>query len=91
MGSREDQVTQPSELPELIDPRLDELTAERVSGSIAAAALVLQMSDSRSAPARMLRDLTPAVQLLVPAYLPPARRRSWRRRAGSSVDRLFAK
>jgi hypothetical protein len=25
-----------------------------------------------------------------PAYLPSARRRSWRRRAGSSVDRLFA-
>jgi uncharacterized protein (TIGR00369 family) len=36
MGSREDQVTQPSELLELIDPRFDERTAERVSGSIAA-------------------------------------------------------
>jgi uncharacterized protein (TIGR00369 family) len=36
MGSREDQVTQPSELLELIDPRFDELTATRVTGSIAA-------------------------------------------------------
>jgi uncharacterized protein (TIGR00369 family) len=36
MGSRENQVTQPSELLELIDPRFDELTAARVTGSIAA-------------------------------------------------------
>src|SRR6266566_4949880 len=36
MESHEDQVTQPSELLALIDPRFDERTAERVSGSIAA-------------------------------------------------------
>jgi hypothetical protein len=32
MRSREDPVTKPSELLELINPRFDELTAERVSG-----------------------------------------------------------
>jgi 1,4-dihydroxy-2-naphthoyl-CoA hydrolase len=36
MGSREDQVTQPSKLLELIDPRFEEITATRVTGSIAA-------------------------------------------------------
>src|SRR5690242_16812332 len=36
MGSRDDQVTHPPELLELIDPRFDELTANRVTGTIAA-------------------------------------------------------
>lgn len=36
MANRENQVTQPSELLQLLDPHFDELNATRVTGSIAA-------------------------------------------------------